>query len=192
VRKTKKQTTTFKRPVGRPRKKTYANGLGKYGEGSVIPGTDKKFKREYPGQDPRIEEPGVPVEDLEESLPEPDDEGSRHKFPPPKKHPIFRKIWMEFIDNISKRENFQNGHLGALEILCDLHVEYEDLRTFIRRNGRSYKSYGRQGMVHKLYPEVGQLNTVQAQIKEYLKTLGLTLKKDHGTTNPAGERNEWE
>lgn len=154
-------------------------------------GTDAKFQRSYPGEDPKHDEFPDPVEDVEKTLPEPTDAAAKHKFPPPKRHPVFRKIWMDFIDNIASRENFKSGHLHPLEILCDLHVEYEDLRAFIRTHGRSYKSFGRAGLVWKFYPEVQQLNSVQAQIKEYMKMLGLLLKKDHSTANPNGEKDEW-
>lgn len=180
MRKTKKKVTTSKPRV-----------RGKRGEGLRVQGTDQKFQRSYPGEDPKFEEFPEPIPDPEAELPEPKDKASKHKYPPPRKNPTFRRIWMDFIDDVTGRENFKDGHLNSLEILCDLHVEYEQLREFIRKNGRSYKSYGRAGMQWKFYPEVGQLNSVQAQIKEYMKMLGLLLKKDHGTANPAGEKDEW-
>lgn len=177
----------------KPKGPYIAKGLrGKKGEGLRMSGTDKKFQRSYPGEDPKIEEHADPVEDIETTLPEPNDAGSKHKYPPPKKHPRFRKVWMDFIDNITGRKNFKTGHLNALEILCDLHVEYDDLRAFVRKHGRTYKSYGRQGLAHKFYPEVTQLNNVQTQINNYMKTLGLILNKDDNPGDPnGGEKNEW-
>jgi len=165
---------------------------GVYGEGHRMRGTKQKFKRSYPGEDPKAVEYPPEVPDAEDEMPEPKDEAAKHKFPPPKKHPTFRRVWMDFIDNISKRENFKSGHLNSLEILCDLHVEYDELRAFIRKKGRSYQSYGRAGMIWKFYPEVAQLNNVQAQIKEYMKMLGLLLKKDHSTQDEKGEKGEWD
>jgi len=114
-----------------------------------------------------------------------------HKFPPPKSHPIFIRTWMDFIDNVSSRENFKTGHLNSLEILCDLYVDYDNLKKYIESKGRSYKSNGRNGLTWKFYPEVAQLNTVQSQIKEYMKMLGLVLKKDHGTAS-GGEKSNWD
>lgn len=175
----KKTSENFKaRPGGRGKK------------GTIIPETGETFVRSYPGEDPRNEKHNPPVEDPEVVLPEPEDEARGHKYPPPKKNPTFRRIWMEFIDNITKRENFKVGHLNSLEILCDLHVEYEELRAYLRKRGRSYQSFGRQGMAWKFYPEVGQLNNVQAQIREYMKMLGLLLKKDHSTES-GDEKEEW-
>ncbi len=98
---------------------------------------------------------------------------------------------MRFIENVTKRENFNIAHLDSLEILCDLYVEYDELQEFVRVNGRSYMSVGRTGEVWKFYPEVNQLMRVQAQIKEYSKMLGLLLKKDHGNES-GGEASEWE
>lgn len=180
MKKAKPKSTTYKKKV-KPRP-----------DGLRVAGVEETFKREYRGQDPKINKFPTPERIDYESMPEPDDEASKHKFPPPKKHPVFRRVWLDFIDNIAGRENFKNGHLNSLEILCDLHVEYEDLRKFIHKNGRSYQSYGRAGMIWKFYPEVELLNKVQAQIKEYMKMLGLLLKKDHGTGNPKGEKGEWE
>ncbi len=178
----------------KPKKKsTTSNGKrGNQRLGVVVPGLDKKFERAYRSQDPKVNVTPPPRPDPEAESPEPKDEAAKHKFPPPKKHPIFRKVWLDFIDNISTRENFKSGHLNSLEILCDLHVEYEELRAFLRKNGRSYQSFGRAGMIWKFFPEVGQLNAVQAQIKEYMKMMGLLLKKDHGSANPAGEKGEWD
>ena len=136
----------------------------------------------YPDEKPDIED----VEVL------PDDDAAKHKYPPPRKHPRFREIWMQFIDSISGRDNFKAGHLRTFEILCDLYVEYDELRAFIRKRGRSYKSIGRQGVQWKYYPEVEQLNKVQAQIKSYMIMLGLTLKKDTDTDDPSSVKGEWD
>jgi len=158
--------------------------------GHRVKGTRKKFFRDYPGQDPVILKIPKPVPDPEAIAPVVD-EASQHKYPPPRVHPIFRKIWMEFIDNICARENFKVGHLNSLEILCDLYVEYDELRAFLRQHGRSYQSLGRSGQVWKPFPEVAQLNLVQSNIKEYTKMLGLLLKKDHSSLS-GGEKDEWE
>jgi len=183
MKKPKKKITTSdqpKRPRGNPRR------------GLKVQGTDEKFTRDYPGQDPKVVKVPEPKKfDPEEVWPEPKDEGTKHKYPPPKRDPTFRKVWMQFIDNISGRDNFKVGHLNTLEILCDLHVEYEELRRFLRKNGRSYQSYGRAGMQWKFFPEVGQLNNVQAQIKEYMKILGLLLTKDKGGPDTPTEKNDW-
>lgn len=148
------------------------------------------FKKEYPGQETEeILPPEVP--DIEKVLAEPVDEAAKHQFPPPKKHPTFRRIWMSFIDNIMRRENFNIGHLNSLETLCDLYVEAEELQEFIRVKGRSYLSRGRNGEAWKFYPEVAQLKRTQAQLKDYTKMLDLVLKKDHSTES-GGEKEGWE
>jgi hypothetical protein len=157
----------------------------------TIPGTKIKKVLDYHHQDPRIDIFPEPQEDFEKVSSTPKDKASKLKYPPPRKHPTFRCVWAEFIDNVTSRENFKVGHLRSLEILCDLHVEYEELREFIRINGRSYKSLGRSGEVWKFFPEVTQLTKVQAQIKEYMKMMDLLLKKDHSIES-GGEKDEWE
>lgn len=148
------------------------------------------FKRTADGQDyiARVNPDVVP--DSEKVNPEPDDEFASHKYPPPKKHPTFRKVWGQFIDSIVSRDNFKVGHLNNLEILCDSYVEYEQLQEFIRTHGRSYVSVGRNGEVWKLFPEVAQLSRVQLNIKNYTTMLGLNLKKDD--TPNAGNDESWE
>lgn len=148
------------------------------------------FTRSHPNEDPRIDIRPTARDDIEKTMAVPTDKAAKHKYPPPKKHPIFRTKWMRFIDNVTKRENFNIAHLDSLEVLCDLFVEYDELQAFVRVNGRSYLSVGRSGEVWKFYPEVNQLTRVQAQIKEYSKMLGLLLKKDHGNES-GGEDEEW-
>ena len=178
--KSKKTSTTSKKNKG-----------GRPAKGHKFIVLDKTFKRSYPGQDPKIDLIPPKKQDIEKVAPEPDDEASKIKYPPPKKHPTFRKTWMQFIDNLTARENFKIGHLTNFEILCDLYVEYEELHEFIRENGRSYVSVGRSGEMWKLYPEVIQLNSVKNQIKDYTKMLGLVLNKDHSSES-GGEKSEWD
>ncbi len=167
------------------------NKRGSKPTGLKLQGMKGTFKRTYPGEDPHkavIKDQGP---DFEEVASEPTDEASKIKYPPPKKDPKFRRVWMQFIESISKRENFNIGHLNSLEILCDLYVECEDLRKFLRKQGRSYQASGRSGVVWKMFPEVGQLNTVQNQIKDYMRLLSLTLKGDV-TGESGGEKENWE
>jgi hypothetical protein len=175
------------------KQKNAVSRRGRPATGHKLSGTEQRFHREYPGQEPRIvEHPGpVLVQNAQDS-----DSGkseqllSNHKYPPPKQHPVFQKIWFESIDNVTARENFKISHLNSLRILCDLFVEYEELTQFIEKNGRSYKSTGRSGVVWRLYPEVGQIKSVQAQIREYTKMMGLLLKKDN-TVELNDDDDEW-
>ena len=54
-----------------------------------------------------------------------------HEYPPPSTNPNFRKFWMENIDNITSRDNFNMSHLGLYEALCRLRVELRALDSFI-------------------------------------------------------------
>jgi hypothetical protein len=172
------------------KKKSVVSKRGRPATGHKLQGTAERFHRQYPGQEPLIVEHSGPIEDsiAEES---PSTELSDHKFPPPKKHPTFQKVWFQSIDSITNRENFKVTHLNTLEILCDLFAEYDELTTFIRKNGRSYKSVGRSGIVWRFYPEVGQIKSVQAQIRDYTKLLGLLLKKDNSIESGA-ETDNWD
>lgn len=138
------------------------------------------------------------VEDFGEDLPMDTSEESfkrRKKFPSPKPwNKTFSKYWNDYIVDISKRENFKRGHLSQLEILCDLHQEYEEISKLVSKIGYSYKSIGRNGTQFKVRPEVQQLNRLRADIRNYSKTLGLLLSRDKTMTavEGGGEDESWD
>lgn len=169
------------------KKKISKKTASKRKAGRPATGYTIKVPLKFKGQDPRVEFHQPPRKDVEDDALEPQDEFANHKYPPPKKHPVFRRMWGLFIDNISARSNFHLGHLETLRVLCNYYVEYEDLEEYIRKNGRSYCSVGRAGEVWKLYPEVNQLNRVREGIQQYSKMLGLILKKDEGDAAQQGE-----
>lgn len=179
--KTKKKE---KQRIARNKKRNIKNRRG-----SKIDGLDEKFHRDYNGQDVKKEVHPMTRPDPEKAA-APKDGLEKLKYPPPKNDPIFRRIWSQHIDNISSRENFKVGHLNQLEILCDLHVRYENLQEFIRTHGMTYESFGRNGYIVKTYPQVSESNKCIAQIKEYNKLLGLLLKGDK-SEGADGEEDEW-
>lgn len=173
-----KTPTSSKRDRGRPK-------------GKGLKGTKRKVIVDYEGQDPRLEEHPDQRPDFEQVAETPQDGASSHKYPPPKKNPTFRKVWMQFIDSIARRENFNIGHLNVFEVFCELFVDYEDLRKFIRTHGRHYWVHGRGGRFLKPYPEIQQLERIQHQINLYMKQLGLGLKKD-SIGKSGGEEDNWD
>jgi phage terminase small subunit len=130
-------------------------------------------------------------EDPEKINKAPKDKASKHKYPPPKNNPLFRNKWMRFIDGLVARDNFKTGHLDALEILCDLYVEYDELQETIRCEGRTYECISRHGKSIKLRPEVSQLERCKANISSFTLRLGLFPKKDHSTQDAESEKDSW-
>lgn len=177
MKKSKKKNTISRNKGGRPR------------TGHKVAGTDEVY-HPVGNEDPLIIKEPKPKADPE-NAPAPNDVASKHKFPPPRNNPEFRKMWMQYIDDIAGRENFKVGHLNTLEILCGLLVDYKDLEAFIRVKGRSYQTHGRGGMLFKFYPEVAQLKSVQIQIRDYMKMLGLGLVKD-ASGESGGEKENWD
>ena len=114
------------------------------------------------------------------------------KYKSPNPHPTFTKVWNMWVDEIVKRDNFKPGHLHQLEIFCDLHVEYEQLKASLELTGMSYESDGRNGPQVKLYPEVQQKNRVMTEIRNYAKMLGLVLVKDTDFSNDNQQEDSWE
>lgn len=179
--KPKKTVRTDSSATNKPKKKSKRTRPAK-GRTILIPAR-------FQGEEPRLLFHEPPRRDVESAV-DPDDEASKHKYPPPSKDKVFRRMWMLFINNVIDRDNFHLGHLETLRILCDLYVEYESLVEFIRKNGRSYCSTGRNGEQWKFYPEVLHLPRVQASIREYCKLMDVVLKKDHGSES-GGEEDEW-
>lgn len=128
----------------------------------------------------------------EEDLPVPEDGLQKLKYPPPKKNPVFRKAWADFIENVTSRDNFKPSHLHTLEILCDLYVELEALNKFLRTNGMAFKVITVMGETRRMYPEVAQRDKVRAQIQQYSRHLDLFPKKDKSLRGmDPGEDSEW-
>lgn len=143
----------------------------------------------YHGSHPRKRVYKDPIQDPEEGK-KPKDEASKHKYPPPKNNPIFRKKWMRFIDGIVDRDNFKIGHLDSLEILCDLYVEYDTISKIIRTQGHTYESISKHGKTIRTRPEVAQLEKCTTNIRTYTRQLDLFPKKDHGHES-GGDDEEW-
>lgn len=102
------------------------------------------------------------------------------KSPNPK-HKLFTTYWEMLIPGIAKRENLKTAHLLQLQILCNLHVEYDELIDYLNFMGRTYESTGRNGLQIKMRPEVARLNVLLDKMRDYYKLLGLTLFKDTDT-----------
>ena len=97
----------------------------------------------------------------------------------PRKEPSFKRYWDNFIGDIKDRPNLKPSHLWQLQVLCDLCVEYDDLREIIALTGRTVSNGGgRNGAQLSLTPEVGQMNKVLIEIRNYSKILGLILVQD--------------
>lgn len=115
-------------------------------------------------------------------------------YPAPSEEPEYQRRWYEFLPDIVKRENFKPGHLEGLRMLCDLYVEADMLQQTVKRDGFTYKSVGRNGTQYKARPEVMLLKKAQAEIRTWLKHLGLTLYKDKSTElppTPGSDGDDW-
>lgn len=180
----KKTIPISKRLVEKKKKKTQNPQMVTLSDGTQVM---EEYHNQYISKQVFDTAVDVDVEDL----PPPDDEASKHQYPPPKNDKVFREKWMRFIDSVVSRSNFKEGHLDALEILCDLYCDYERLTTYLRKNGASYKSVTRVGETRKPHPEVAQLDRVKVEIRNYTDKLDLFPKKDHSTKS-GGNSSEWD
>lgn len=159
----------------------------KLSDGSYVQATASNAATVKQVGKPVLNNPGI---DEEESLPIPNDIHSKHKYPPPKKNPLFRAKWGSFIDNVVCRDNFKIGHLNTLEILCDLYVELDALNRFIRKNGLSFEIIMVQGKSRRIYPEVNLREKVRTQINHYTGRLDLFPKRDKMAGEPTSEEDD--
>jgi phage terminase small subunit len=98
--------------------------------------------------------------------------------PPKESSEAFLTYWNMFIGDVSERENLKNSHLYQLRILCDMCVEYDELKEVLVLQGRTYESHGRNGTQVKLNPEVAHMKSIITEIRNYSRMLGITLVKD--------------
>lgn len=176
-----KKKSTICKP---PKKDNRPPGVMKLADGTVV---EERYRNDYGSRSVFQKD----KEDEEAKAPPPKDEFSKMKYPPPKKNPAFRQAWGKFIKSVTSRESFKEAHLSALEVLCDLYVEYEDLERTIRVEGRTYKRVSRFGETRAMHPAVGQMDKVRANIRQYTKMLDLFPKRDHGGDSE-GEEEQWE
>lgn len=110
---------------------------------------------------------------------------------PPSKHPLFRKIWAETLPSLTTRENFNESHLGLLEVYCRLRVELRTLDDFVVRNGHTFRVISVLGEHRKTYPEIQERMKVLSQLATYSRMLDLLPKKDKLRTPKKEEKEEW-
>ena len=113
------------------------------------------------------------------------------KYTAPRTDPVFVKYWDLFISDVTERENFKEGHLQQLSILCDLYQDYNTFTEYLRTKGYTYESDGRYGEAHKPYPEVAMREKALSEIRQYTKILGIALKEDR-KMNTKDEVDEWD
>jgi hypothetical protein len=113
------------------------------------------------------------------------------KFPCPSEKESFLRYWLIYLSDIKHRDNLKPSHFQQLKILCDLSVEYDEIKMTLDLEGRTYSSEGRNGFQIKIRPEVAQLNRVVSEIRNYSKILGLVLVKDQ-TSTKGEEANEFD
>jgi len=111
------------------------------------------------------------------------------RYYPAKKNQTYNwgKNWRIFCTEITQRDNFKEGHLKAVEILCDLLEEYETLTKFVKENGYSFQ--GPEGP--KPYPEISIRNKISQNIVQYCKLLDIKLSKDKPNASEE-EENIWD
>ena len=103
---------------------------------------------------------------------------SEIKFKSPVGTKEFKKYWTMFLPDIQDRENLKESHLHQLKILCDLCIEYDELKWILDEHGRTNETEGRNGKQIKSRPEVAEMRKVLVQIKDYSRMLGILLYKD--------------
>jgi phage terminase small subunit len=107
--------------------------------------------------------------------------------PPQHSSEAFLYYWNMFIGDVADRDNLKKSHLYQLRVLCDLCVEYDELKEVIALSGRTYESHGRNGTQIKLNPEVTHMKSIVTEIRNYSRMLGIMLVKDTKLTKKDDE-----
>ena len=114
----------------------------------------------------------------------------------PTKNEEFERYWNLFEPDVIARENFKNGHLEQLKILCKLYQEFYDLTAIIDEKGAVYETdpegESRYGNQIKVHPACTLRDKTLMEIRQYSKLLGLVLEKDQEKNGKPKEENEWD
>lgn len=112
------------------------------------------------------------------------------KSPKPKDKE-FTYYWSIFVVDVVQRDNFKEGHLEQLRILCQLYCEFNDLSARIKEEGYTYVTETRNGTQQKISGNVSVREKITSQICQYSKLLKLVLEKDKAS-GPGEEVEEWD
>lgn len=192
-----KTQTSSKRKKSPAKKKPQTRNI-KLADGTIVKADDntkrnvqrgKVVKHDLPKK-PFSTESGRDYEDYEVN-----DDFDKLTYPPPSKHPEFRKFWAAAHDNLVGRSNFNEAHLGVLETYCRLLVQLRKLDRFVEENGYTYRTTSVAGEYRKTHPEVSHRIEVVAKVAKFATLLDLLPKKDKSLGNPSGggkeEDDDW-
>ncbi len=102
----------------------------------------------------------------------------------------YKKIWSICIEQLEKRDNFNEYHVEQLKLLCDLFDEYYILTKNIKKNGHTYETYSDRGaLIYKPNPSIALRDKCLVMIKDYTKLLNLTINKVEGAAKT--DKDEW-
>jgi phage terminase small subunit len=113
------------------------------------------------------------------------------KFTAPKNDPEFLEYWNLFLPKVVERDNFDNAHLKALEVLCDVYVHYHELTQDIKDNGYVYTSDGRYGISERERAACKLQQKYLSEIRAYSKMLDLIPTKDNSKKDQDNQ-DEWD
>ena len=101
------------------------------------------------------------------------------KFKAPNDDAEFVRYWDLFVVDVVARENFKQGHLEQLAILCSLYMEFYQVSELIDEKGAVYENDSpRYGSTIKVNPATTIRDKILMEIRQYSKLLGLILEKD--------------
>ena len=89
----------------------------------------------------------------------------------------FSWYWNLLSKEIESRENLSSSHLLQLKVLCDAHVQYDDLLEQVREEGFSIAKITKSAETIVANPLLVQLNRTVGHIRDYSKMLGLVIVK---------------
>lgn len=118
------------------------------------------------------------------------------KFKAPVDNEDFKFYWNIFVDDVTKRENFKQGHLQQLRILCKLYTDFDKLSEQIDKEGFTYETdpngESRYGSQIKVNPACTLRDKTLMEIRQYSKLLKLELLEDKEMNEAEKIRSEWD
>lgn len=120
-------------------------------------------------------------------------------YPAPKDGKKFVEMWYKYLPAIMENPKFREHHLDALEILCSLHQDRQEMEDALQLLGKTFETKDKGVLRVRPRPEILQIAKIRDQIKNYMVVLGLTLVKhrdrkdqDHMAGASSGENDKWD
>lgn len=87
-----------------------------------------------------------------------------------------KAIWDEIVKELMQLRVLARVDKFQLEKYCNIVARARELQNFINKNGMTYETEGKHGMMFRIRPEMAILQNAESQIKAFAAEWGMTAQ----------------